>query len=210
MSPASTGFSSFRRAYATIPWGHDRVWRGVELVWPKPWHSILWAPWRLSYIKDAASRKEEGCVFCSLASEEPSAENLVLYRGRLSYIVMNRYPYNSGHLMVIPYKHTSTVEELDGETLKEMMLLVKASVKALRKVYNPHGFNIGINMGEAAGAGIAGHIHIHIVPRWVGDTNFMTITAGVKVVPQSLEDAWRQLSEVIGDAVDEVMREERE
>ncbi len=179
--------------------------------WPRPWHSILWAPWRLSYIKSTAGKKsEEGCVFCRLASEEPSPESLVLYRGRYSYIVMNKYPYNSGHLMVIPYKHTSTIEDLDGESLKEMMVLVKASIKALRRIYKPHGFNIGINMGEAAGAGIAEHVHIHVVPRWVGDTNFMTITAGVKVVPQSLEDAWRSLIEVIGEAVSEAMREEKE
>ncbi len=170
-------------------------------MWPKPWYSNLWAPWRMAYIKSHGERR--GCVFCEAPSMGMNPESLVVYRGAGNYIILNKYPYNSGHLMVVPYRHVSRLEDLTLEELAEMMLLVKASVKALRKAYKPHGFNIGMNLGEAAGAGIAEHLHMHIVPRWVGDTNYMTITAGAKVIPQSLEEAWTVLKPLVEEAVRE-------
>ena len=132
-----------------------------------------------------------------------SPESLVVFKSSRSYVILNKYPYNNGHLMVVPYRHVSRLDELSGEELAEMMLLVRASVRALERAYRPHGFNVGINLGEAAGAGIADHLHIHIVPRWVGDTNYMTITAGTKVLPQSLEESWRTLKPLVEEAARE-------
>ncbi len=174
------------------------------MEWPRPWYSNLWAPWRMAYIREHGRR--ESCVFCEAPRQGVSAESLVVYKGAKSYVILNKYPYNSGHLMVVPYRHVSEFEDLTLEEMGEMMLLVRASVRALRRAYRPHGFNIGMNLGEAAGAGIAGHLHIHIVPRWVGDTNYTTILAGVKVLPQSLEEAWKTLKPLVEE---EVKREAR-
>jgi ATP adenylyltransferase len=120
-------------------------------------------------------------------------EALIAYRGKRAYVILNRFPYNSGHLMIAPYRHVASLEDLDFEELVEVMFLVKVSIKALREAYAPHGFNVGVNIGEAAGAGVAGHVHVHVVPRWVGDTNYMTVTSGVKVIPQLLEDTFKTL-----------------
>lgn len=178
---------------------------GGEAGWPESWYRILYAPWRMKYIMGGERR--EGCVFCR-AVEESDEEVLIVYRGRLSYIILNRYPYNSGHLMVIPYRHVPSLEDLTLPELAEMMLLVKASMRALREIYKPHGFNIGVNVGEAAGAGVAGHVHIHVVPRWTGDTNFTVILSGTKVVPEPLEDTFKRLRSVVKDKVEEALREE--
>jgi ATP adenylyltransferase len=124
-------------------------------------------------------------------------EALIVYRGRRAYVILNRFPYNSGHLMIAPYRHVPSLEDLDLEEMMEVMILVKVSLRALREAYSPHGFNIGVNIGEAAGAGVAGHVHVHVVPRWVGDTNYMTVTGGVKVIPQLLEDTLRTLRPII-------------
>jgi len=145
----------------------------------------------MAYIKSHAGGGE-GCVFCE-APRQGDEEALILKRGRLAYVIMNRYPYNTGHLMVVPYRHVPSLEDLTREETLEVMELVKESMKALRKAMNPHGFNVGVNVGEAAGAGIAGHVHVHIVPRWRGDTNFVTLIAGDKVVPESLDDTYRRL-----------------
>lgn len=162
--------------------------------WPR-WLSILWAPWRLAYIREA-SKKTDTCVFCE-APRMSDEEALIVYRGKRAYIILNRFPYNSGHLMIAPYRHVASLEDLDDEESREIMWLVRVSIKALREAYSPHGFNIGVNIGEAAGAGVAGHVHVHIVPRWVGDTNYMTVTSGVKVIPQLLEDTLKTLKPVI-------------
>lgn len=169
--------------------------------WPKPWYSNLWAPWRFAYVK---SGRREGCAFCEALSMSDE-EALILYRGRHSYIILNKYPYNSGHLMVVTNRHVPSIEDLTSEELGELMLLVKASIVSLRKAYRPEGFNIGANIGKASGAGIEDHFHVHIVPRWVGDTNYITIVSGTKVVPQSLEDSYRLLKGVIGEAVKEAV-----
>ncbi len=173
--------------------------------WPRPWYKILYAPWRMKYI--AGSERTSGCVFCE-APKHNDREALIVYRGELSYVILNKYPYNSGHVMVVPYRHVPTLEDLRLPELAEMGLLVKASMKALRKAYNPHGFNIGVNVGEAAGAGIAGHVHIHILPRWRGDTNFTVIFSATKVLPEALEDTYEKLKKLVPEAVSEVAREE--
>ncbi|MBO9369346.1 MAG: HIT domain-containing protein [Chloroflexi bacterium] len=151
----------------------------------------LWSPWRMSYIENHS--KEEGCVFCRLQAMEDSPENLIVFRGQRAYVILNRYPYTSGHLMVVPYVHVSTLEDLDAPTRAEMMELTTQSMRVLRRVYRPHAFNIGANIGEAAGAGVKEHVHIHIVPRWVGDTNFMSTLGETRVLPEALEDTFRKV-----------------
>lgn len=151
----------------------------------------LWSPWRMSYIEN--HEKENGCVFCNAQSQTDSAENLIAYRGKLAYVILNRYPYTSGHLMVIPFAHVSNLEELDAETRAEIMELTSRSMTVLRKIYKPHGFNMGANIGEAAGAGVLGHVHIHIVPRWAGDTNFMSAVGGTRVLPETLEETYKRV-----------------
>ncbi len=132
-------------------------------------------------------------MFCIAQAKEDSAENLIVQRGERAYIILNRYPYTSGHLMVIPFEHKANLEELDSPTRAEMMELTSRCTTILKNIYNPQGFNIGVNIGEAAGAGVIGHVHIHIVPRWVGDTNFMSSIGGTRVLPETLEDAYRRV-----------------
>lgn len=131
--------------------------------------------------------KESGCVFCNAQALPDSVENLIAYRGKRAYVILNRYPYTSGHLMVNPFQHVSSLEELDLETRAEMMELTSQCTTVLKTLYKPHGFNVGVNIGEAAGAGVLGHVHIHIVPRWKGDTNFMSTVGGTRVLPEALE-----------------------
>lgn len=145
----------------------------------------LWSPWRMEYIEN--SSKEAGCVFCNAQARPDSAENLIAYRGERAYVILNRYPYTSGHLMVNPYMHVATLEELDPQTRAEMMELTSQCTAVLTAIYKPQGFNVGINMGEVAGAGVLGHVHIHIVPRWKGDTNFMSTVSETRVLPEALE-----------------------
>ncbi|MCE4600343.1 MAG: HIT domain-containing protein [Desulfurococcales archaeon] len=171
----------------------------------KPWYKILYAPWRMKYI--TGSERHEGCVFCK-APELDDKSALIVYRGRLSYVILNKYPYNSGHVMIVPYRHVSSIEDLTLPELAEMSLLVKATLKALREAYKPHGFNIGVNIGEAAGAGIAGHVHIHVLPRWCGDTNFTVMFSATKVVPEELEATYEKLKSILPGKVREVLEEE--
>lgn len=139
----------------------------------------------MDYIEN--NDKEEGCVFCNAQAKEDSAENLIAYRGERAYVILNRYPYTSGHLMVIPFQHVASLEELAPATRAEMMELTSQCTTVLKNIYTPQGFNIGVNMGEAAGAGVPGHVHIHIVPRWRGDTNFMSAVGQTRVLPEALE-----------------------
>ena len=150
----------------------------------------IWSPWRMIYIQ--SHRQEAECVFCDELDHADSPENLVIHRDQHSYVILNRYPYTSGHLMVVPYTHQPALHDLEPETRAEMMELVNQAILVLQSVYNPHGFNVGINIGEAAGAGITEHIHIHVVPRWGGDTNFMSSLAQTRVLPESLDETyWR-------------------
>lgn len=157
--------------------------------------AILWAPWRIEYIKN--TRKEEGCIFCTKPSESDDRKNLILYRGRHVYIIMNRYPYNNGHLMVVPFQHTAALEDLSEPARLELMALLDLSQKTLSEVMHPQGFNIGMNIGRTAGAGIEEHLHFHVVPRWGGDTNFMPIVGHTKVISEALEETWEQLHSVM-------------
>ncbi len=153
----------------------------------------LWSPWRMTYIEHA--KNEKGCVFCNAqAKQQDSVENLIAFRGTFSYVILNRYPYTSGHLMVIPFAHASNLESLDSKTRAEMMELTSQCTTALKIIYKTESFNIGVNIGEAAGAGVLGHVHIHIVPRWVGDTNFMSTVGETRVLPEALEDTYKKVS----------------
>lgn len=157
----------------------------------------LWSPWRMTYISN--NKKESGCVFCNAQAKADNAKNLIAYRGKFSYVILNRFPYTSGHLMVIPFAHVSTLEELDAETRAEMMELTTRCMAVLRELYKPHGFNMGANIGEAAGAGVLGHVHIHIVPRWAGDTNFMSSVGETRVLPESLEETYKRVEKAFSN-----------
>jgi len=152
----------------------------------------IWAPWRMAYIR---TEKAEGCIFCQKPGEDSDAANYILYRGEKNFVIMNSYPYNPGHLMIVPYRHKSSLEELDAEERHEHLDIVSRGVAVLKRVLAPHGFNLGMNIGKDAGAGIDDHIHTHIVPRWQGDTNYMTVVADVRVVPEALADTYRRLRE---------------
>jgi ATP adenylyltransferase len=151
----------------------------------------LWSPWRYQYITSAQSKP--ACIFCDIASSAQDEENYVLHRGDLNYIVLNRYPYSSGHLMIVPYCHGSSLSEATAETAAEMMTLARKAEETLRDVYKPDGLNIGMNIGASAGAGVAGHIHLHVLPRWAGDVNFMTAIAETRVLPEALETTYQKL-----------------
>lgn len=151
----------------------------------------LWSPWRKKYIEGGG--KSEGCVFCTAAAQADGVENLVVWRGEFSYIILNLFPYTSGHAMVVPFEHINSIEDLRSEVRAEMMELIACLMHALRKVYSPEGFNLGANIGGSAGAGIAEHVHLHVVPRWSGDTNFMTTVGEVRVVPETPEETYRRV-----------------
>lgn len=158
----------------------------------------LWSPWRLAYV---TAEKEEGCVFCRAAAGTDDRDNLVLLRGERAFIILNRFPYNNGHLMVVPYAHVPSTEDLDTPTLTEMMLLQNRALAALRQSMQPNGFNLGANLGHIAGAGVHDHVHLHVVPRWTGDTNFMPIVGDVRVVPETWLQTYDRLKAILdGDA----------
>jgi ATP adenylyltransferase len=140
-----------------------------------------------------AEKRQKGCLFCRVSKEKRDKQNLVLYRGPRTFVIMNRYPYTSGHLMVVPYKHTGQLERLDEDELLEMMLETRRAAGILKKAFKPDGMNIGMNLGKCAGAGIPGHLHVHLVPRWTGDTSFMPVTGGVRVVSISLSTTYKTL-----------------
>lgn len=139
------------------------------------------------------STKADGCIFCSALEKEDSAENLIALRGERTFVILNRYPYTSGHLMVVPFDHQPNLEHLDPATRVEMMELTTRCMAVLRNIYHPQAFNMGANIGEAAGAGVKSHVHIHIVPRWAGDTNFMSILGETRVLPETLETTYQRV-----------------
>lgn len=147
----------------------------------------LWAPWRMEYI---LKEKNEGCIFCEIPKENQDKENYVLYRGKFCFVILNTYPYNNGHIMIAPYVHIKNLEELNRDTINELMSLCQKSISVLKKKINPQGFNIGANIGKVGGAGILEHVHLHIVPRWQGDTNFMPVISDTKVMPQYLSETY--------------------
>jgi len=149
----------------------------------------LWAPWRMKFIET----KTASCVFCDIQKEADGTGNLVIFRGKRCFVILNRFPYTSGHIMVVANEHQNSLEDLDVETRAEMMELATHAMGVLRSVYHPDAFNIGTNIGKAAGAGIVGHVHIHVVPRWTGDANFMMTLAETKVMPEALDVTYARL-----------------
>jgi len=154
----------------------------------------LWSPWRYQYL--AEEIKPQGCIFCAMAADTRDEQNLIVHRGEHNFVVLNRYPYTSGHLMVVPYAHSSELSAIDETASAELMTLTRAADRNIRSVYQPDGVNLGMNMGQSAGAGIAGHIHMHVLPRWFGDANFMTTIGETRVLPEDLPVTWRRLKNV--------------
>lgn len=152
----------------------------------------LWAPWRIDYI---LKQKDEGCIFCIKPAENNDKKNLVLHRDKHCFVIMNYYPYNNGHLLVVPYRHIAELTDLSEIENKDLMDLLSRCVEVLKQKMSPHGFNIGMNLGTVAGAGVKDHLHFHIVPRWNGDTNYMPIFGHTKVISEALEKTWEKLRE---------------
>jgi ATP adenylyltransferase len=153
----------------------------------------IWAPWRLAYVKDASKDAEEECIFCAASEGSDDEENLVVHRAERCFVLLNKFPYTNGHLMVAPYAHLATLPEVDTETVTELMGLAQKAMVGLEERYSPHGYNVGFNQGRIAGAGFEHHIHMHVVPRWGGDTNFMPVLADTRVMPQTLEQSYEAL-----------------
>lgn len=154
----------------------------------------LWAPWRMQYINNLS---EPGCIFCTKPNEDKDEENMILCRGRSSFIVLNIFPYNNGHLLITPYRHVADLALLTDEEQLDIMKMTTKGCELLKAAFHPHGFNIGVNVGQAGGAGIADHLHVHIVPRWNGDTNFMPVVADTKVLPDALASSYKALKEAL-------------
>lgn len=154
----------------------------------------LFTPWRMEYILSA---KQPGCIFCDMLEAGDDRELLVLHRGQRAFLVLNRYPYNNGHFMAVPYRHVDTLEDLSPEEMTEIMMLAALGMRALRRVSCPDGFNLGVNVGAVAGAGVKDHLHLHVVPRWGGDTNYMSVLAATRVIPQALAETYDQLEAAV-------------
>ena len=153
----------------------------------------IWAPWRLAYVKDGSKDIEEDCIFCAKVAEDDDETNLIVHRGERCFVILNLYPYTNGHLMIAPYEHIGRLQDLAAAAMAEMMGLAQRAMGRLEEVYDPHGYNVGLNQGRVAGAGVEHHIHLHVVPRWGGDTNFMPVIADTKVMPQTLEQSYLAL-----------------
>jgi ATP adenylyltransferase len=153
----------------------------------------IWAPWRLPYVKDASKDKESECIFCAALEAGDDEANLIVHRGELCFVILNKFPYTNGHLMVAPYEHVATLQELAEPTVTELMSLAQRGMHALETGYSPHGYNVGFNQGRVAGAGVEHHIHMHVVPRWGGDTNFMPVLGDTRVMNQTLADSFQTL-----------------
>jgi ATP adenylyltransferase len=156
----------------------------------------LWAHWRMAFITPKTPHSD-ACIFCTQPAAKHDDEHYILYRGERCFMMLNLYPYNNGHLMIAPYSHLGSISRLDAETLAELMAQTQLALKAIRRLMNPDGFNMGINEGKVAGAGFAEHMHFHIVPRWNGDTNFMPVLADIKVIPEHLDTLYQQLKQTI-------------
>ena len=158
----------------------------------------IWAPWRLEYVKDASKDKESECIFCAAIGSDDDEANLIVHRGERCFVILNKFPYTNGHLMVAPFEHVATLQALDPVTTTEMMALAQRGMTALEASYAPHGYNLGVNQGRVAGAGFEHHIHMHVVPRWDGDTNFMPVLGDTRVMNQTLEDSYATVREAFG------------
>jgi len=154
----------------------------------------LWTPWRSTYVAGEGRPPAGRCIFCD-AIQGTDDESYILHRGSFNFVLLNRYPYTTGHLMIAPYEHVSRLSQTDQASSREMMDLARAAERILEATYHPAGLNLGMNLGEAAGAGIAEHIHLHVLPRWIGDSNFMTVVGATRIMPESLEQTYSKLSE---------------
>jgi ATP adenylyltransferase len=152
---------------------------------------ILWTPWRYTYIKSADLA--QGCIFCDKPKENDDERNLIVHRGTRCYIILNAFPYTNGHVMVVPFAHEDQLQKLDRETATEMIALTQKSESVLRELYNPEGINLGMNIGRAAGAGVAGHVHMHVLPRWTADANFMSVVGETRVLPEDLATTYKRM-----------------
>ena len=156
----------------------------------------LWSPWRMKYIEN--HEKKVGCVFCNALASEDGPDNLIVFRGKLAFVILNRFPYTTGHLMVVPYSHKPSLGLLDQPERAELIELVSHATAVLDRAYQPDGFNIGVNIGAAAGAGVADHVHMHVVPRWMGDANFMSTLGDTRVLPEMLADTYQRMIDIYG------------
>lgn len=154
----------------------------------------IWAPWRMEYILN--ENPEAGCIFCNRIGRNEDQKDLILFRGSTAFVIMNKFPYNNGHLMVVPNRHIANPTNLDEREMVELFRLLNLSIRVLNQTMNPHGFNVGMNLGRVAGAGVEDHLHFHIVPRWNGDTNFMPVISETKVISESLEKSYEKLKDV--------------
>lgn len=158
----------------------------------------LWAPWRMKFIeefhKKGISQEPTHCLFCTLQQQPKSIKSLVLFKGKRAFVVLNRYPYTNGHLMVVPKRHVADFESLSAGEHQDIANLSARAIKALKKISHPHGFNVGLNLGKAAGAGIEGHLHTHVVPRWVGDSNFMPVIGETRTLPEFVAQTYKKLA----------------
>ena len=155
----------------------------------------LWTPWRYAYV--SATQKAVGCIFCDAPKEKDDAKVLIVYRGQHSYVILNAFPYTPGHVMIVPYAHLDELQKLPIEAANEMMALSQRMETALRALYHPDGINLGMNIGKAAGAGIAGHIHMHVLPRWVADANFVSVIGETRILPETLEGTWERMKKAM-------------
>ena len=156
---------------------------------------FLWTPWRYRYIADA--RKDEGCVFCEALALKDDVKAQIVLRGKLCFVILNRFPYTSGHVMIVPYAHVAELYDCDPEALSEMMQQAQRVQKALANVYHPQGFNLGMNLGRCAGAGVTGHVHLHLLPRWIGDANFMSTVSETRLEPEDLSQTFEKLRKAL-------------
>jgi ATP adenylyltransferase len=157
----------------------------------------LWTPWRYQYMAQVTSSKQPECIFCDAVARNNDAETLIVHRAKKAFLILNRFPYTSGHVMIVPYAHVAELSLVAGDALAEMMLLAQRIEGAFRREYKPDGMNLGMNLGRAAGAGVAGHVHLHMLPRWIGDSNFMTVTGETRVHPEDLKTTYERLSKAL-------------
>ena len=157
----------------------------------------LWTPWRYQYMAQVTNEKQPECIFCDAVARNKDAETLIVHRGEKTFVILNRFPYTSGHVMIVPYAHVAELTLCDAGALDEMMRLAQRVETAFRANYKPDGMNLGMNLGRAAGAGVAGHLHLHALPRWFGDSNFMTVTSETRVHPEDLKTTYERLSKAL-------------
>jgi ATP adenylyltransferase len=163
----------------------------ARICYPAPAMDYLWTPWRYAYVSNA--EKSVGCVFCEAPKEKDDAKTMIVHRGEHCFVILNAYPYTPGHVMIVPYEHLDELRKLPSEAANEMMMLAQKMETVLRELYRPDGINLGMNIGKAAGAGIAGHIHMHVLPRWVADANFMSVVGETRVLPETLDVTWERI-----------------